>query len=57
MKRFLVSAMMLGVFGLVTGCSEETKVEDKKTVETPGGKEVQKTTVETSKSGDAKTNP
>lgn len=35
MKRFLLSAVMVGVAGLFTGCGEETKTQEK--VSTPGG--------------------
>jgi hypothetical protein len=45
MKRFLLSAVMLGVSGLFAGCGDETKTENK--VSTPGGTT---TTTETVKS-------
>lgn len=42
MKRFILSAVMLGVVGVFSGCGEETKVQEK--VSTPTGT----TTTETS---------
>lgn len=54
MKRVLLSALMLGVFALVTGCADETKSTTSAKVETPGGT-VEKKVVETEKkTGDAK---
>jgi hypothetical protein len=50
MKRVLLSALMLGVTGLFTGCGEESKVETKTT--TPTGTDT-KTTSE-KKTGDMK---
>lgn len=35
MKRFLLSALMLGVVGVFSGCADETKTTEK--VSTPGG--------------------
>jgi hypothetical protein len=56
MKRFLVSALTLGVFCIFTGCdSEKTKVEDVKKVETPGGSTTVKDSKEIKKTGDEKT--
>jgi outer membrane murein-binding lipoprotein Lpp len=55
MKRFLLSAVMLGVSGLVIGCDSETaKTETKTTVQTPTGKDTKTETVKETKSGDAK---
>ncbi len=52
MKRFLFSAVMVGVAGLFAGCGEETKVQEK--VSTPGGTETK--TVTDKKTGDMKDN-
>ena len=55
MKRILASALVLGVMSVaLVGCSEKTKVQDKKTVTTPGGSTEKTTTVETKKTGDQK---
>jgi hypothetical protein len=57
MKRFLLSAVMLGVAGLFIGCGDETtKVESKDKVSTPGGTVEVKKTEEVKKTGDEKTN-
>ena len=39
MKRFLASALMLGLFSTVgfVGCGDETKVKDKEVISTPTG--------------------
>jgi hypothetical protein len=57
MKRFLASTLIIGVstFGLV-GCEEKSKVEDVKTIKTPGGTDKVTTTVEEKKTGDQKDN-
>jgi Pyruvate/2-oxoacid:ferredoxin oxidoreductase gamma subunit len=54
MKRMILSAVMFGFVAMFAGCDEKTKVEDKKTVETPSGKVVEKNTTEIKKTGDAK---
>ncbi len=55
MKRFLASALIIGVASIgMVGCDEKTKVEEKKTVETPNGKATEIKTDEIKKSGDAK---
>jgi hypothetical protein len=48
MKRLLASALILGLFSMVSfvGCGEETKVENKEKVSTPTGST---TTTETKK--------
>jgi hypothetical protein len=53
MKRFLTLSVILGVtsFGLV-GCGEESKVEEKTTVETPGGSTEVKKETSVNKSGE-----
>lgn len=60
MKRTWILALSLGILapiGLI-GCNDETtKVEDKKTIETPGGKVTEKDTKEITREGDAKTTP
>jgi hypothetical protein len=56
MKRFLTAALVLGVFstfGLV-GCGEQSKVEEKQTVSTPGG---ETTTTKTEKVETSGSNP
>ncbi len=54
MKRFLFSAVMLGVAGLFTGCGETEKASTTTKIETPGGSTEKKTTVEEKKTGDHK---
>jgi hypothetical protein len=54
MKRFLLSAVMLGVSGLVIGCDDTTKTETKTTVQTPTGSETKTITEKDKKTGDAK---
>jgi len=55
MKRFLSSALVLGVFSMpimaLSGCGEETKVEDKKTIKTPEGTSTTTTTEKTNQTG------
>jgi hypothetical protein len=54
MKRALASALILGAvsgFGLV-GCGEETKVQEKETVSTPGGKTETTTETKVKSTGD-----
>jgi hypothetical protein len=56
MKRFVVTSLFLGASTIgLAGCDEKTKVEETKTVKTPGGSDTTKTTVEEKKTGDAKT--
>jgi len=55
MKRIVVCMLVaLGLgFGMTsTGCSEKTKVEEKKTTSTPGGTTTETKTEEVKKSGD-----
>jgi hypothetical protein len=55
-----IAVCFLVAFGLslgVVGCAEKTKVQETKTVEKPGGTVEQKTTVEETKTGDAKDAP
>jgi outer membrane murein-binding lipoprotein Lpp len=55
MKRILLSAVMLGVSGLVIGCDSETaKTEKSTTVQTPTGTDKKTETVKETKTGDAK---
>ena len=55
MKRILASVLVLSVMSVgLVGCSEKTKVQDKKTVTTPGGSSTTTTTTETKKTGDQK---
>jgi hypothetical protein len=55
MKRLLLSAIMLGVSGLVIGCDgETTKVESKTKVETPTGSVEKTVTEKEKKTGDQK---
>jgi hypothetical protein len=40
MKRFLTTALMLGVFasgGFIVGCGETSEIKEKETVSAPGG--------------------
>jgi hypothetical protein len=55
MKRFLASALIIGIssFGLV-GCEEKAKDQIKETTTTPGGSTTTTTTVEEKKTGDHK---
>jgi hypothetical protein len=54
MKRIFLSAIMLGVAGLFTGCGETEKASTTTKVETPGGSNEKKVTVEEKKTGDEK---
>ena len=54
MKRILLSVAMFGFLGLVSGCGDETKVESKEKVSTPGGSVEKTTTEKTTKTGDQK---
>jgi hypothetical protein len=54
MKRIVVCVLFaLGMTVGMIGCSEKTKVEEKKTTQTPEGKTVETKTEEVTKSGDA----
>jgi hypothetical protein len=55
MKRFLLSALMLGVTGIFAGCDETSKVETKTKVETPTGSVTKTTTDKETKTGSEKT--
>ncbi len=56
MKRIAVCCLVvLGMSLGMVGCAEKTKVEEKKTVSTPGGSTTQTTTVEEKKTGDERT--
>ena len=55
MKNFILSAMLLGVTAMFTGCGEETKKEASTTVKTPTGSETKTITEKDTKTGDAKT--
>jgi hypothetical protein len=55
-----LSAVVLGVAALlslplVVGCDQQSKVEDRKTVETPGGSTTVKDSTTVEKSGDHRT--
>jgi hypothetical protein len=55
MKRILTSILALGIFSMpivgLVGCSDETKVEEKKTIKTPEGTSTTTTTEKTDTSG------
>jgi hypothetical protein len=57
MKRFLIPAVMFAMFAPIcfTGCAEKTEATKETTVTTPDGSDSVKTTVEETKTGDAKT--
>jgi hypothetical protein len=58
MKRIAVCCLFALAMSLgMGGCAENTKVQETKKVETPGGSTTEKTTVEETKTGDQKANP
>jgi len=57
MKRIAVCLLLgVAVSGGLVGCAEKTKVQETKTVTTPGGSDTKTTTVEESKTGEHKEN-
>jgi hypothetical protein len=57
MKRFLLSALMLGVTGIFVGCDDTSKSEVKTKVQTPTGSETKTVTEKDKKTGDMKDTP
>jgi hypothetical protein len=51
MKRFLLSALMLGVTGIFVGCDDTTKTESKDKVSTPTGSTTETKTDTVKKTG------
>jgi hypothetical protein len=57
MKRIAVCCLFaLGMSVGMVGCAEKTKVQEQKTVSTPGGSTTETTTTEEKKTGDHKEN-